>query len=81
MSLKSKAKYAIQILIVAVLSFTILKPWYSINLALIIYFVLAILSSVFCMDIIIDIMKSKKEKLIEENNLLLEIKELEITNK
>jgi hypothetical protein len=29
------------------------------------------------MDIIIDIMKSKKEKLIEENNLLLEIKELE----
>lgn len=54
--------------------FKILKPWYLTNLALILYCILLFLLAVF----INKIYEKQKKKLIEENNLLLEVKELEI---
>jgi DNA-binding CsgD family transcriptional regulator len=75
---KVKAKYANSNLdSSAAYSFTILKPWYSTNLALIIYFVLAIFFVRFLHGYYNRYYEKQKEKLIEENNLLLEIKELE----
>jgi DNA-binding CsgD family transcriptional regulator len=75
---KVKAKYANSNLdSSATYSFTILKPWYLTNIALFIYFILAIISIRFAHRYYNRYFERQKEKLIEENNLLLEIKELE----
>jgi len=62
---------------VAGYSFTILKPWYATSLARIIYLVLAILLALYIHKAYKDYYRRKEQKLIEENNRLLEIKELE----
>ncbi|MDG2432132.1 triple tyrosine motif-containing protein, partial [Flavobacterium sp.] len=75
---KVKAKYANSNLdSSADYSFTILKPWYATHLALVIYFILAIVGIRFAHGYYNRYYERQKEKLIEENNLLLEIKELE----
>ena len=58
-------------------SFTILKPWYSTNLALIIYLILLLIAAYLINRAYKNYYQRQKEKLIEENNRLLEIKELE----
>jgi AraC family chitin signaling transcriptional activator len=58
-------------------SFTILKPWYSTNLALTIYTILLIILAYFINKAYQNYYHKQREKLIEENNRLLEIKELE----
>ena len=62
---------------IAIYSFTIQKPWYSTNLALIIYFLLMALLAYYINKAYSKYYFKQKQKLIEENNLLLEIKELE----
>lgn len=62
---------------VAVYTFTILKPWYATNLAVLIYILLSIYLAYFINKKYKDYYQRQREKLIEENNLLLEIKELE----
>jgi DNA-binding CsgD family transcriptional regulator len=57
--------------------FTILKPWYFTNAALLIYFILAIIAAYLINRTYKNYYHRQKEKLIEENNRLLEIKELE----
>lgn len=57
--------------------FIILKPWYLTNLALLIYFIALIYLAFFINKRYKNYYHKQKEKLIEENNLLLEIKELE----
>ncbi len=61
----------------ASLSFTISKPWYSTNLALFIYIILLLILANFINRAYEKYYEKQREKLIEENNLLLEIKELE----
>ncbi|WP_159799365.1 triple tyrosine motif-containing protein [Flavobacterium sp. MK4S-17] len=58
-------------------TFTILKPWYATNTAVIIYFILALIAAYFINRAYKQHYKKQEEKLIEENNRLLEIKELE----
>lgn len=60
-----------------VYSFTITKPWYLTNLALIIYFILTCILAYYINKTYESYYFKQKQKLIEENNLLLEIKELE----
>lgn len=60
-----------------VYSFTILKPWYKTNLALFLYLILMFICAHFIHKAYKNYYQKQKEKLIEENNLLLEIKELE----
>jgi ligand-binding sensor domain-containing protein/DNA-binding CsgD family transcriptional regulator len=60
-----------------VYSFTVEKPWYWSTLALVFYFILLIIMSRFIHKAYKNYYQKQKEKLIEENNLLLEIKELE----
>lgn len=75
---KVKAKFADSNLdSVAVYSFSILKPWYLTTVALIIYFVLGLIIARFVHGYYKMYYQRQEEKLIEENNLLLEIKELE----
>lgn len=62
---------------VATYSFTILKPWYATNLALFIYFLISVYLAYFINKRYKVYYQQQREKLIEENNLLLEIKELE----
>lgn len=62
---------------VAVYTFTINKPWYSTNFALIIYFLLFIVLAYYINKAYLNYYNKQKEKLIEENNLLLEIAALE----
>lgn len=62
---------------VAVYTFTIQKPWYRTNLALFIYLLLSIYLAYLINKKYKDFYQRQREKLIEENNLLLEIKELE----
>jgi len=62
---------------IAIYSFTILKPWYATNLALFIYFLLTVYLAYFINKRYKVYYQRQREKLIEENNLLLEIKELE----
>lgn len=62
---------------VAHYSFTILKPWYATTLALIIYLILALIAAYLINRAYKNYYHRQKEKLIEENNRLLEIKELE----
>jgi DNA-binding CsgD family transcriptional regulator len=61
----------------ATYSFTILKPWYATYLALVIYFILLVLLAGYVNKTYKEYYRKKEQKLIEENNLLLEIKELE----
>lgn len=63
---------------VAVYSFTILKPFYRTNLAIFIYLLLFIALSYYIHKAYRSYYNDQREKLIEENNRLLEIKELEI---
>lgn len=58
-------------------TFTILKPWYHTNIALLIYFILLFYLATLVNKKYKNYYQKQKEKLIEENNLLLEIKELE----
>jgi DNA-binding CsgD family transcriptional regulator len=58
-------------------SFTILKPWYATNLALAIYTLLFLILVYFINKAYKKHYSKQQEKLIEENNRLLEIKELE----
>jgi AraC family transcriptional regulator, chitin signaling transcriptional activator len=61
----------------AVYSFTIKKPWYLTNFALIFYFLLFCLLAYYINKAYEAYYFKQRQKLIEENNLLLEIKELE----
>jgi DNA-binding CsgD family transcriptional regulator len=58
-------------------SFRILKPWYFTNFALLIYFIFFAFIGNAINKAYKNYYQKQKEKLIEENNLLLEIKELE----
>ncbi len=62
---------------IAVYHFTILKPWYATNVAILIYVILMMIIAHFINKAYKNYYHKQKEKLIEENNLLLEIKELE----
>lgn len=61
----------------AAYSFTICKPWYATNLALIIYLISGILLALYIHKAYKEYYRKQEQKLIDENNLLLEIKELE----
>ncbi len=61
----------------AVYSFKIMKPWYATNIALLIYLILFLIIAHFINKAYRSYYQKQREKLIEENNLLLEIKELE----
>ncbi|WP_255557653.1 triple tyrosine motif-containing protein [Flavobacterium taihuense] len=75
---KVRAKFANSILKeVGVYHFTILKPWYSTNFAVFIYFILFLIMAHFINKAYLNYYRKQREKLIEENNLLLEIQELE----
>jgi DNA-binding CsgD family transcriptional regulator len=75
---KVRAKYANTILQnTASYTFVVLKPWYLTNLACFIYFLLILILAYFINKAYRNYYHKQKEKLIEENNLLLEIKELE----
>ena len=62
---------------IAIYSFSIKKPWYATNFALFVYLLLFIALAYFINKSYQKYYKTKEQKLIEENNLLLEIKELE----
>lgn len=57
--------------------FTIRKPWYATTVALFIYLVFAVIAAYLINRAYKNYYHRQKEKLIEENNRLLEIKELE----
>lgn len=57
--------------------FSILKPWYTTNLAVSLYFLLFLIVAYYVHRNYKNYYIEKEQKLIEENNLLLEIKELE----
>jgi len=61
----------------AVYHFKILKPWYATNFAMVIYLILLLVAAHFINKAYKNYYQKQREKLIEENNLLLEIKELE----
>jgi len=61
-----------------VYSFTIQKPFYRTNLALFIYSILLLVLAYYTRKAIRRHYHTQREKLIEENNRLLEIKELEL---
>ena len=58
-------------------TFVILKPWYATNLAIIFYIIVIMIMAHFINKAYKRHYNKQREKLIEENNLLLEIKELE----
>jgi AraC family transcriptional regulator, chitin signaling transcriptional activator len=60
-----------------VYNFKILKPWYKTNFMLFIYFLFLLVLAHFIHKTYKTYYQKQREKLIEENNLLLEIKELE----
>jgi AraC family chitin signaling transcriptional activator len=75
---KVRAKYANSILEnSSSYAFEILKPWYITNLAYFIYFVILVIAGYFINKAYRNFYQKQRERLIEENNLLLEIKELE----
>ena len=76
---KVRAKFANSFIEnVEVYRFTILKPFYKTNFAVFIYFILLIVLSYYVHKTYKSYYNKQREKLIEENNRLLEIKELEI---
>ncbi|WP_317164720.1 triple tyrosine motif-containing protein [Flavobacterium hydrocarbonoxydans] len=75
---KVRSKYANTLLpTMATYTFVVLKPWYLTNLACFVYLLLLIVLGYFINKSYRNYYNKQKEKLIEENNLLLEIKELE----
>nr|WP_315240249.1 triple tyrosine motif-containing protein [uncultured Flavobacterium sp.] len=75
---KVRAKFANTLLQnTATYTFIVLKPWYLTNLACFIYLLLFVVIGYFINKAYRNFYQKQKEKLIEENNLLLEIKELE----
>lgn len=62
---------------VATYTFTINKPWYATNLLVLIYLLLGIVGAVYIHKTYKKYYREKEQKLIEENNLLLEIAALE----
>ena len=62
---------------VASYTFTIKKPWYATYFALFIYLILGLILARYIHKTYKNHYQKQQEKLIEENNLLLEIKELE----
>lgn len=73
-----RAKYANTILEnTATYTFVVLKPWYLTNLSYFIYFLLLLVLAYFVNKAYRNYYEKQEEKLIEENNRLLEIKELE----
>lgn len=62
---------------VAEYKFTILKPWYATTTALIIYLIMVLIAAYIINRAYKNYYQQQREKLIEENNRLLEIKELE----
>ncbi len=62
---------------IAIYSFTINKPWYATYFAWFLYLILACLSAFYINKAYTNFYQKQRDKLIEENNLLLEIKELE----
>jgi AraC family transcriptional regulator, chitin signaling transcriptional activator len=62
---------------IASYSFTINKPWYLTYFAWFIYFIFASIIAYYVNKTYTNYYQKQQEKLIEENNLLLEIKELE----
>ncbi len=76
---KVRAKFANSYLDnTAVYSFTVLKPFYATNFAIFIYIILLLIISNYIHIAYKKYYHNQREKLIEENNLLLEIKELEM---
>lgn len=63
---------------VASYSFEIKKPWYATIFALFIYFVLFVILIYYVNKIYTEYHNKRHQKIIAENNLLLELKELEI---
>lgn len=61
----------------AIYKFKILKPWYWTNFAKFLYLILMCLGAYFINKAYKNYYNSQREKLIEENNRLLEIQELE----
>ncbi|MFV8354723.1 triple tyrosine motif-containing protein [Flavobacterium sp. XS1P32] len=75
---KVRAKFANSTLEdTAVYFFTVEKPWYLTYFALLIYLILLVIMARFIHKAYKRYYQKQEEKLIEENNLLLEIKELE----
>jgi AraC family chitin signaling transcriptional activator len=62
---------------VAVYKFSIKKPWYFTNLAVLIYLLIFIISAYYINKAYLNYYSIQREKLIEENNRLLEISALE----
>lgn len=62
---------------IAIYSFKIKKPWYITNLAILIYLILGFLLAIYIHKTYKRYYREKEQKLIEENNLLLEIAALE----
>jgi AraC family transcriptional regulator, chitin signaling transcriptional activator len=62
---------------IATYSFTISKPWYFTNFALLAYFICIGLFAYYVNKMYEKYYAKQKQQLIDENNLLLEIKELE----
>jgi DNA-binding CsgD family transcriptional regulator len=76
---KVRAKFANSYLDnTAVYSFTVLKPFYATNLAVFIYIILFLIMSFYIHKAYKNYYHKQREKLIEENNLMLEIMELEM---
>ena len=75
---KVRAKFANSVLEdVAIYSFTVKKPWWLTHLALFVYLILVIIMARLIHKAYKLYYQKQEEKLIEENNRLLEIKELE----
>lgn len=62
---------------IVVYSFKISKPWYATNLALLVYLIIFSVVIILVNKAYKNYYQKQREKLIEENNLLLEIQELE----
>ncbi|MFT7352681.1 MAG: AraC family chitin signaling transcriptional activator [Flavobacterium sp.] len=58
-------------------NFVILKPWFLTNIAILIYIIIAVSIAIYIHNFNKKFYQKQEQKLIEENNLLLEIKELE----
>lgn len=76
---KVRAKFANSVIEnTAVYSFTVFKPFYRTNLAIFIYLILLVVLIYYIHRAYLNFYQRQSEKLIEENNRLLEIKELEL---
>jgi AraC family transcriptional regulator, chitin signaling transcriptional activator len=62
---------------IATYTFVIKKPWYATNFAVFLYFIFGIIGAIYIHKTYKKYYREKEQKLIEENNLLLEIAALE----